>query len=152
MSVIKRVILEIDEREMINNVFDFGDSKAKDVMTPRTEMVSVSQSASYSDIVHIFKEESFSRIPVYEDDIDDIVGILYLKDIMFIDDEEFYAKKYMREPFFTYESKEISKLLKEMRTNGIALAIVLDEYGGTSGLCNGGRYGRGNRWRNYGRV
>lgn len=130
----KEGILEIDEREMINNVFEFGDSKAKDVMRPRTEMVSVSKNATYVEIVQTFKEESFSRIPVYEDDIDDIVGILYLKDIVFIEDSDFKAEKYMREPFFTYETKEISKLLKEMRTNGIALAIVLDEYGGTSGL------------------
>jgi Hemolysins and related proteins containing CBS domains len=127
-------VLEIDKREMLNNVFDFGDSKAKDVMKPRTEIVSVAKNVKYSEIVQVFKEETFSRIPVYEDDIDDIVGILYLKDIMFIDDNDFKAEKYMREPFFTYESKEISKLLREMRTNGIALAIVLDEYGGTSGL------------------
>ncbi|MCQ4725088.1 hemolysin family protein [Anaerotignum faecicola] len=128
-------VLEIDEREMINNVFDFGDYKAKDVMTPRTEMATVSKDAGYEEVIQVFKEEQFSRIPVYNEDIDDIIGILFLKDVFFVDDKEnFTPEKYMREPFFTYESKEISKLLKEMRTNRIALAIVLDEYGGTSGL------------------
>ncbi len=128
-------VLEIDEREMINNVFDFGDYRAKDVMTPRTEMVTVSKDATYDEVMKIFRDERFSRIPVYDEDIDDISGILYLKDVFFTDDtENFSPEKYMREALFTYESKEVRKLLKEMRTNRIAMAIVLDEYGGTSGL------------------
>ncbi|MGL4791443.1 MAG: hemolysin family protein, partial [Anaerotignaceae bacterium] len=127
-------VLERDERELINNVFDFGDAKAKDVMTQRTDIASISKDATFKEIMEVFRAEKFSKIPVYGEDIDDIIGILYLKDIFFIDEKEFTAEKNMREAFFTYESKEISKLLQEMRTKGISLAIVLDEYGGTSGL------------------
>ena len=127
-------VLEVDERRMINNVFDFGDSKAKDVMTPRTDMICVEDNITYDEIVSIFKEERFSRLPVYHESVDNIVGILYVKDIIFIDVEHFKTIDYMREPFFTYESKPISELFSEMRNNRIPAAIVLDEYGGTSGL------------------
>ena len=127
-------VLEVDERRMINNVFDFGDSKAKDVMTPRTDMICVEDNITYDEIVSIFKEERFSRLPVYHESVDNIVGILYVKDIIFIDVENFKTTDYMREPFFTYESKPISELFSEMRNNRIPAAIVLDEYGGTSGL------------------
>lgn len=127
-------VLELDERTMINNVFDFGDSKAKDVMTPRTDILAVPLDVSYEEYVRLVKEEGFSRMPVYGEDLDDIVGILYVKDIFFLDKEEFSAEKYMREPLFTYESKPIAELLAEMKTSRLAVAIVLDEYGGTSGL------------------
>ncbi len=127
-------VLEVDERRMINNVFDFGDSKAKDVMTPRTDMICVEDNITYDEIVSIFKEERFSRLPVYHESVDNIVGILYVKDIIFIDVEHFKTTDYMREPFFTYESKPISELFSEMRNNRIPAAIALDEYGGTSGL------------------
>lgn len=103
-------VLEVDERRMINNVFDFGDSKAKDVMTPRTDMVCVEDDTTYDEIVAIFKEERFSRLPVYHESVDNIVGILYVKDIIFIDEKNFKITQYMREPFFTYESKSISEL------------------------------------------
>ncbi len=127
-------VLEVDERRMINNVFDFGDSKAKDVMTPRTDMVCVEDDTTYDEIVAIFKEERFSRLPVYHESVDNIVGILYVKDIIFIDEKNFKITEYMREPFFTYESKSISELFSEMRSNRIPAAIILDEYGGTSGF------------------
>ena len=127
-------VLEVDERRMINNVFDFGDSKAKDVMTPRTDMVCVEDDTTYDEIVAIFKEERFSRLPVYHESVDNIVGILYVKDIIFIDEKNFKITQYMREPFFTYESKSISELFSEMRSNRIPAAIILDEYGGTSGF------------------
>ena len=127
-------VLEVDERRMINNVFDFGDSKAKDVMTPRTDMICVEDNITYDEIVSIFKEERFSRLPVYHESVDNIVGILYVKDIIFIDVEHFKTTDYMREPFFNYERKPISELFSEMRNNRIPAAIVLDEYGGTSGL------------------
>ncbi len=127
-------VLEVDERRMINNVFDFGDLKAKDVMTPRTDMVCVEDTITYDEIVSIFKEERFSRLPVYHESVDNIVGILYVKDIIFIDEQHFRIIDYMREPFFTYESKPISELFSEMRGNRIRAAVILDEYGGTSGL------------------
>lgn len=127
-------VLEIDERRMINNVFDFGDAKAKDVMTPRTDMIALDDQASYEEIMQLFKEERFSRLPVYHESMDDIIGILYLKDIAFIDGANFQIENYMREPFFTYESKPTSELFSQMRTKRIPVAIILDEYGGTSGL------------------
>ena len=127
-------VLEVDERRMINNVFDFGDLKAKDVMTPRTDMVCVEDTITYDEIVSIFKEERFSRLPVYHESVDNIIGILYVKDIIFIDEQHFKITDYMREPFFTYESKPISELFSEMRGNRIRAAVILDEYGGTSGL------------------
>lgn len=127
-------VLEVDERRMINNVFDFGDAKAKDVMTPRTDMIALDDQASYEEIMQLFKEERFSRLPVYHESMDDIIGILYLKDIAFIDGANFQIENYMREPFFTYESKSTSELFSQMRTKRIPVAIILDEYGGTSGL------------------
>lgn len=127
-------VIEIDERRMINNVFDFDNSKAKDVMTPRTDMIAIEDTATYEEIVTLFKEERFSRLPVYHESIDNIIGILHLKDIVFIDEKDFKVESYMREPYFTYESKIISELFSEMRTNRIPVAIILDEYGGTSGL------------------
>jgi len=128
-------VLESEERIMINNIFNFGDAKAKDVMTPRTDMLTVSSDVSYEEFVTLVKEEGFSRLPVYNEDIDDIVGILYVKDVFFVDESEFSAQKYMREPYFTYESKPVAELFAEMRANRLAVAIVLDEYGGTSGLA-----------------
>ncbi|MBR5816949.1 MAG: HlyC/CorC family transporter, partial [Anaerotignum sp.] len=106
----------------------------KDVMTPRTDIIAVPLDVTYDEYVHMVKDEGFSRIPVYGEDLDDIVGILYVKDIFFLDEDEFSAETYMREPLFTYESKPIAELLAEMKTSRLAVAIVLDEYGGTSGL------------------
>ena len=127
-------VLEVDERRMINNVFEFGDTKARDIMTPRTEIVAVSLDTSYEEIIEVFKEERFSRLPVYKDSIDNIIGIIHLKDIMFIDENDFEVNVYMREPFYTYESKATTELFTQMRTKSIPVAIVLDEYGGTAGL------------------
>lgn len=129
-------VLEGEEKDMIYNVFEFADTQARDVMTTRTDMVAVEVNTSYWDIIKIFKEEQFSRIPVYENTIDNIIGILYVKDLLFLEDNkgQFDLKKYIREPYFTYEFKPVTELFNEMRTNRIHMAIVLDEYGGTEGL------------------
>ena len=127
-------VLEKDEKTMINNVFLFGDSKAKDVMTPRTDMVTVPIDVTYREFCELVREKGLSRFPVYGENSDDIVGILYAKEILLVSEEEFSAEKYMREPFFTYESKPIDELFSQMRQERIGLAIVLDEYGGTAGL------------------
>ena len=127
-------VLEKEEHTMIDNVFNFGDFKAKDVMTPRTDILAVSIAITYEEYAQMIKEEGLSRIPVYEDDLDNIVGILYVKDIFPLEKEAFSPKKYMREPFFTYESKPVAQLFAEMRANRIGMAVVLDEYGGTGGL------------------
>ncbi|MBC8589841.1 HlyC/CorC family transporter [Lachnospiraceae bacterium NSJ-29] len=132
----KEGVLEGEEKEMIYNVFDFSDSQARDVMTPRTDMVAIDINLPYEDMINIFKQEQYSRIPVYEDTIDNIIGILYVKDLLFLQDNKtkFDLKGYLREPYFTYEFKSTKQLFEEMRTDRIHMAIVLDEYGGTEGL------------------
>lgn len=128
-------VLEIDEREMINNVVDFGNCDAKDVMIPRTDVVAVEIGADYDEVVKAFKEERFSRMPVYNEKIDNIVGIISYKDIFFDErDESFSLEKCMKEPFFTYESKPSRELFNQMKAERVAMAVVLDEYGGTSGI------------------
>ncbi|NLY42971.1 MAG: HlyC/CorC family transporter [Clostridiaceae bacterium] len=129
-------VLEVEETQMINNVFEFGDLHAKDVMTQRTDIVAISINASYNELVELIKEEQFSRIPIYNETIDNIVGILYVKDLIPIEDaqKDFNIKKYMREPFFTFEYQKITRLFKQMKKNRSHMAIVLDEYGGTAGI------------------
>ena len=98
-------------------------------------MTAIGINTPYNEIINIFREMQYSRIPVYEDITDNIVGILYIKDLIFYNSEEvFDLHKYMREPYFTYEFKKISELFQEMQKNRIPIAIVLDEYGGTAGI------------------
>ncbi|MBQ2925122.1 MAG: HlyC/CorC family transporter, partial [Anaerotignum sp.] len=124
----------VDAGTLIENVFAFDDVTADEVLIPRTQMAVISVHDSKETIIQTIKSTGFSRIPVYGVDLDDIVGILYVKDIFFLDEDEFSAETYMREPLFTYESKPIAELLTEMKTSRLGVAIVLDEYGGTSGL------------------
>lgn len=125
------------ERAIIDNVFEFRESQVKDVMTTRTDMVAVEEDIGYDELLSIFKEEQYSRLPVYEGTSDNIIGVIYVKDLVFqeIDEENFDVKNYMREPFFTYEFQRISSLFEQLRHRRIALAIVLDEYGGTAGIA-----------------
>ncbi|WP_346042541.1 hemolysin family protein [Paraclostridium tenue] len=130
-------VLEIEERQIINNVFQFGDMQAKEAMVQRLDMVCINAQDSYEEVISIFKEEQFSRMPVYEESVDDIIGIVNIKDIVFLSESEineFDIKKYVREAFFTYEFKKITELLEEMKKDKSQMAIVVDEYGGTSGL------------------
>ncbi|MCD8090923.1 MAG: hemolysin family protein [Clostridiales bacterium] len=128
-------VIENDEKEMLNNVVDFGDCDARDVMIPRVDMVAVPVDADLEYVSKIYKQEQFSRMPVYENSADNIIGILSIKDIGFNPDpEKFNIRKLMREPYFTYESKPSKDLLAVMRKKRVPMAIVLDEYGGTSGI------------------
>lgn len=131
-------VLESDEKQMIVNVFDFGHSCAKDIMVPRTDMIAIDLSATYQDIIALYKEEQFSRMPVYEESYDHIVGILHIKDLILnqIDPENFRMRDFLREPYFVHEFKSNDELFKEMRAEKIGVAIVLDEYGGTAGLVS----------------
>ncbi len=133
-------VLEGEEKKMIYNVFEFGDSVVKDVMTPRTDMVSIEVTSTYEEIITLFKEEQFSRIPVYEDTPDHVVGILTVKDLILYSyqghEAQFDIYQYLREPYFTFEFKPVTELLKEMRHKRLGLAIVLDEYGGTAGIIS----------------
>ena len=128
---------EIEEREktMINNVFDFGDAVARDVMVPRVDMTFISVNADYEELMRIFREEKYTRFPVYEETADNVIGILNIKDIFLREDgEDFDLRKYLRKPLYTYEFKNISSLMLEMRRSDINIVIVLDEYGVTAGL------------------
>lgn len=129
-------VIESEERKMITNVVDFGDSVAKDVMIPRIDMTFAKVDYTYDELVQTFDVDKFSRLPVYSESKDDIIGIVNLKDVFFYQGkkEEFQISKIMRKPYFTYEFKKTSELLIEMRKESIALAIVLDEYGATAGL------------------
>ncbi|GAA0115027.1 HlyC/CorC family transporter [Clostridium senegalense] len=131
-------ILEIEEKAMIHNVFEFTDLQVKDIMTQRTNIIAIQLCTPYEDIMELFKEEHFSRIPVYENNVDEIVGILHLKDLIFhnIDNDNFDIKEHLRTPYFTYEYKPISELFSDMRKKRVSLSIVLDEYGGTAGLIS----------------
>ncbi|MDD2958989.1 MAG: hemolysin family protein [Lachnospiraceae bacterium] len=128
-------VIESEERQMIYNVFDFGDAQAKDIMVPRADMVSVSVTDSYETIIQVFREQKFSRLPVYENDKDNIVGIINIKDFLFCEEKDrFQAADVMYEPYFTYEFKKTAELMVEMREKSISLTIVLDEYGAAIGM------------------
>ena len=129
-------VIESEERKMINNVVDFGDSMAKDVMVPRLDIEYAKINLTYDELVDAFLKSKFSRLPVYDEDRDDVVGIINLKDVFFYDGPktEFKIEKMMREPYFTYEFKHTSELLIEMRRDSIPMAIILDEYGANVGL------------------
>ena len=128
-------VIESEERWMINNVVDFGDAQAKDIMVPRIDMVLASEDVTYDELMEIFRENMFTRVPVYRDTTDNIIGIINMKDLLFYKQENpFRIHDYLREAYFTYEFKKTSELFMEMRQNSVSLAIVLDEYGATAGL------------------
>ncbi len=128
-------IIESEEHRIINNVFDFGDTRAKDVMVPRIDMTSVSADCSYQELLTIFEEYRFTRLPVYEDTSDNVIGIINMKDILlYKKDTTFHIRDYLREAYYTYESKRLSELMLEMRKTAVNIVIVLDEYGATAGL------------------
>ena len=128
-------VIEDEERAMIHNVFDFGDAEAKEVMIPRIDMTFVHIDADYNEVLEIYKQDMFTRLPVYEESTDNVVGIINMKDLLLIENtDNFSIRDIMREPYFTYEHKNTSDLFLEMKKSSISLAIVLDEYGVTAGL------------------
>ncbi len=131
-------VIEQEEQKMIKNVFDFGDVCAKDIMVPRIDMVMAAVDITFDGLMELFAKEHFTRIPVYEaaeGNNTPIIGVVNMKDILlYKQNTPFYIRDYLREPFFTYEYKNISDLLVEMRQTSFNLAIVLDEYGDVAGL------------------
>ena len=128
-------VIENEEKQMIYNVFDFGDSTAKDVMIPRIDMTFIDINFSYDELMAVFSEDMHTRFPVYEDNTDNVIGIINMKDLLvYPKDKPFSIRNILREPYFTYEYKSISELLVEMRQASFNIAIVLDEYGETAGL------------------
>jgi len=129
-------IIESDEKQMLKNIIEFEDTPAKFVMTQRTDVVAIELRYSYSQVLQVFKQDQFSRLPVYKDNIDSIVGVLHIKDFVAANPENFSVSKYMRIPFFAFELKRTSSIFTEMRTTSSSLAIILDEYGGTAGIIS----------------
>ena len=128
-------VIESDEREMIYNVFDLGDAKAKDVMVPRVHVTIADVNSTYEELLDIFREDKFTRLPIFEDTTDNVVGTINMKDLLLYDNtKEFHIRDILREAYFTYEYKSNSELLVEMRQASFNIAIVLDEYGETAGL------------------
>ena len=129
-------VLEDVEKEMIFNVFDFADMQVKDIMVQRVDIIAVDIEDTYEEVLDVIRTEQFSRIPVYNDTIDNIVGILNVKDLIMANDKtgEFKVGNYTREPYYTFEFKKITEVFKEMKKARNHMAVVLDEYGGTVGI------------------
>ncbi len=130
-------VIETGEREMIHNMFDFSDAVAKDIMIPRVNIIMVDSHAGYEEIMGIFKEHMYTRIPVYEDSPDNIIGVLNAKDFLGLsesDIEHFHMQKFLRDVYFTYEYKQVPDLLNEMREKQFPISIVLNEYGTAEGM------------------
>ena len=128
-------VIEPEEKEIIYNLFDFSDSLVKDVMIPRPDIVEVDVDASYEDVKNIFRDNMYTRIPVYEETPEKIVGIINIKDFLFVEDPDFFdVRNIMREVYFTYEYKKTQDLLNEMREKSAPMTIVLNEYGAAEGL------------------
>ncbi len=129
-------VLENVEKEMIFNVFDFADLQVKDVMVQRVDIVAIDKDDTYDEVMETIKKEQFSRIPIYDETIDNIIGFLNVKDLAMIENprKDFNISKYIREPFYTFEFKKIVELFKEMKKTRNHIAVVLDEYGGTVGI------------------
>lgn len=130
-------VIESEEKEMIYNVFDLGDAKAKDVMVPRVQITFADVNSTYEELIEIFREDKFTRLPIYENTTDNVIGTINMKDLLLFDNDKinsFHVRDILREAYFTYEYKSISELLVEMRDASFNIAIVLDEYGETAGL------------------
>ena len=128
-------VIENEERNMIHNLFDFGDAEAKEIMVPRIDMTFVQVDATYQEVLDVFRQDMFTRLPVYEDTTDNVIGIINMKDFLLEqDDETFSVRSMLRDPYFTYEHKNTADLFLFLCKSSISLAIVLDEYGVTAGL------------------
>ena len=132
--------IDQSEREMINNIFEFDNTIVTDIMTHRTDIVAIPRNAELEDVILLVKSEKYSRYPIYEDGIDNIVGVLHAKDLIkyvYSDDfnkESFKLDKIIRDPYFIPSSKMTDELFAELQKNKVHMAIIIDEYGGTAGI------------------
>lgn len=129
-------LIETDEMEMISNVFEFGDKEAKDIMVIRKKIVAIEADMDLEAAIRLMLEENYSRYPVYENDLDHVIGVLYFKDAMkaYMNKEGNVVRNIIRTPFFVHNTQSISKLFSQMQSKKIHMAIVLDEYGQTDGI------------------
>lgn len=133
-------IFQAAETKMINSIFEFDDRNAVDIMTPRPDIIALDIESDFKDTIKIITEEKYSRIPVYKENIDNIIGILYTKDIIDYmafktEETKFHLKNLIKEPFFVTEYKKIDDLLREMQKKNVHICIVIDEYGSTAGIA-----------------
>ncbi len=129
-------VILADEAEMISNIFEFGDKDAKDVMQFRQKIVGIETGTTLEDAIHFMVGQRYSRYPVYEEDLDHIVGMLHLRDAVkeYLEDPEQLVEEIARKPFFVHEAMDINELLSDMQDNKVHMAVVLDEFGQTVGL------------------
>ena len=130
-------ILEEEERDMIHGVFEFGDTLVREVMRPRIDVTAVPDNATFEDVMEIAIEAGHSRIPMYEENVDNIVGVLYVKDLLrylLPNKKPESLRALARPPYFVVESQNVDDVFREMRTKKVHMAVVLDEYGGTAGI------------------
>ena len=131
--------IEDSEKEMIENIFEFNDKEVSEIMTHRKKIVSLPIDAGFDEVMKVAREERYTRIPVYNENIDDIEGILHIKDLIGIEapteENPFDLRKLIREPLVVHETRKISSLFAEMKTCGMQMAVIVDEYGGTMGIC-----------------
>ena len=128
-------VIETEEHEMLQNIFDFSDRQAKDVMIPRVDVCMLEVSSTYDEIMETFRANRYTRIPIYENSTDNVIGIINIKDlVLYKHGESFSIRNYLREPYYTYEYKKLSDLLLEMKKASANITIILDEYGAASGL------------------
>jgi len=129
--------LDAEAKEMIKGIIELSDSVVREVMVPRTDVVFISLLSSLKDLIPLVVDSGHSRFPVYQETLDNIMGILYAKDLLRSltkDKKEFSLEKIIRKPYFVPESKKLNSLLKEFRRRKVHIAVVVDEYGGTSGI------------------
>ena len=129
------------EQKMLNSILEIGQTEAKQIMIPRVDMIAISKEASYKEVLDIINKEGISRIPIYDEDIDNIKGVLYIKDLIPSLNKESSETTWfnlIRKPYFVPETKKLDDLLKEFQTKKIHLALVVDEFGGVDGLAEGG--------------
>jgi putative hemolysin len=130
-------VIHGEERKLLHKVLEFGDKTARDIMTPRTKVVAVPETAKYDDLRLVLREHKLSRLPIYRGTLDNIVGILHVKDLFALTDAEeksFRLDQYMDQPFLVPEFKRAEDVFREMRRRRSHIAIVVDEFGGTAGI------------------
>ncbi len=128
-------VIESEEKEIINNLFDFSDSVAKDIMIPRIDMVTIEENAGYDELMAVFRDCMYTRIPVYKEDRDNIIGLVNIKDFILVNDKEtFRVADIIRDAYYTYEYKKTADLLMEMKETINNVAFVLSEYGACAGM------------------
>ena len=132
-------VIETQEKALIDNILDFSDKSAHEIMVPRINITAININSTYDEIMEAFKEDYFTRYPVYDENEEEIIGLLNIKDIAFMSPEEkqeFKVKDVLRQVYYTFEQKRLKELFVEMKRNSASMMVVLDEYGDTAGIVS----------------